>query len=167
MSVSWLTTLPPSLSESKVAQARGGAAPGAGPSHHRRPACPAPLLSHRRWVAVVMARSAPTIPIASASGKPNFTLTEQNWQKIERVYRNSLSSDVRNRILKATTSFVSFEVFERNAEPLRAAIERIQSIKKATGNLIWTLAALTGDERCMPIISLRGISMTSVFNASR
>jgi hypothetical protein len=92
-----------------------------------------------------MARSAPTIPIASASGKPDFKITEHDWQKIERAYRNSLSADVRNCILKATTSFVYFEVFERHAEPLQAAIERIESIKKLTGKLFPTLAAPASD----------------------
>jgi hypothetical protein len=148
VSVSWLLTLSPSLPDSKVAQTRG------------RGRSPAPdllttavRLAPRRhdrvgggW-AVVMARSAPTIPIASASGKPNFTLTEQNWQKIERAYRNSLSSDVRTRILEATRSFVYSEVFERHGEPLRAAIERIESIKKATGNLSRTLAAQASDAK--------------------
>jgi hypothetical protein len=98
-------------------------------------------------VAVVMARSAPTIPIASASGKPIFTLSEQDWQKIERAYSNSLSSDVRSRILDATTSFVYSEVFERHAESLRTAIKRIESIKKATGHLCLTLAAPASDAK--------------------
>jgi hypothetical protein len=52
---------------------------------------------------------------------------------------------MRNRILDATTSFVYFEVFERHAEPLRTAIKRIESIKKATGHLCVTLAALASD----------------------
>ena len=105
--------------------------------------------------------------LASASGKPNLTLTEQNWQKIERPDRNSLSSDVRNRILKATTSFVYFEVFERNAEPLRAAIEKIESIQKATRNLIRTLVALTSDPKVYADHLVKvGISMTSVLQCS-
>jgi hypothetical protein len=94
-----------------------------------------------------MARSAPTIPIASAGGEPDFKITEQNWQKIKRAYRNSLSAAVRNRILEATTSFVYFEVFERRAEPLRVAIERVESIKKATGNLSLTLAEVASDAK--------------------
>jgi hypothetical protein len=53
-----------------------------------------------------MARSVPTVPIASASGgESDFKITKQNWQKIERAYRNTLSADVRDRILKATTAF--------------------------------------------------------------
>jgi hypothetical protein len=95
-----------------------------------------------------MARSVPTIPVASASGgEPDFKITEQNWQKIERAYRNPLSAAVRNCILKATTSFVYFEVFERRAEPLRVAIERVKSIKRATGNLFLTLAAVASDAK--------------------
>jgi hypothetical protein len=92
-----------------------------------------------------MAKSAPTIPIASAAGKPDdFEITEQNWQKIERAYQNSLSADVRKRIFEATMSFVYWEVFER-AKPRRVAIERIEAIKKATGNLSQILAVLASD----------------------
>jgi hypothetical protein len=98
-------------------------------------------------VAVVMARSVPTIPFASASGEPDFKITDQNWHNIERAYRNSLSADVRNRILEATTSFVYFEVFERRAEPLRVAIERVESIKTATRNLFLTLMAVASDAK--------------------
>jgi len=95
-----------------------------------------------------MARSVPTVPIASASGgESDFKITKQNWQKIERAYRNTLSADVRDRILKATTAFVNFEVFERNAEPLQVAIERVESIKKATGNLYLTLFAVASDAK--------------------
>src|SRR5262249_35067343 len=42
---------------------------------------------------------------------------------------------------------VYFEVFERNAEPLRAAIERVESIKDSTGNLYLTLAAVASDAK--------------------
>src|SRR5262245_14054047 len=93
-----------------------------------------------------MARSVPTIPFASASGEPDFKITDQNWHNIERAYRSSLSADVRNRILEATTSFVYFEVFERRAEPLRVAIERVESIKTATRNLFLTLMAVASCE---------------------
>jgi hypothetical protein len=81
-------------------------------------------------VVVVMARSVPTIPIASTSGEPDFKITEQNWQNIERAYRNSLSADLRNRILEATTSFVYFEVFERSAQPLRVAMRGSNQSKR-------------------------------------
>ena len=98
------------------------------------------------WV-VVMARSAPTIPNASASGKPELSIKEGDWLRIEKDYGHSLSDDVRERILKATTQFVYYEVFERNAEPLSAATGRVNSIKKATSNLASALMAISSDAK--------------------
>jgi hypothetical protein len=50
--------------------------------------------------------------------------------RIERTrYGDSLSANARQRILEATTSLVYFGVFERNAEPLSRARDRIEHVK--------------------------------------
>ena len=45
-----------------------------------------------------MARSAPTIPNASASGKPKLSIKKEDWLRIEKGYGHPLSDDVRERI---------------------------------------------------------------------
>ena len=78
-----------------------------------------------------MSRSAPTIPIASAGGAPPLSITDQDWSGIEETYGHSLPAEVRQRILEATTEFVYWEVFERTAEPLSLAKERVTSVQRA------------------------------------
>jgi hypothetical protein len=94
-----------------------------------------------------MARSAPTIPNASASGKPELSIKKEDWLRIEKGYGHPLSDDVRERIREATTQLVYYEVFERNAEPLSAATGRVNSIKKATSNLVSALMAISSDAK--------------------
>ena len=79
------------------------------------------------------------LPIASSGSEPKLSLSE-NWDRIEEAYGCSLEDDVRQRILQATTVFVSFEVFERTARPLKDAIEYVSSIRGAANALQNALA---------------------------
>src|SRR5262245_28783313 len=71
-----------------------------------------------------------TLPIASAGGEPRIDLNDADWRRIEQAYGHKLPSKLRQEVFKITTSFVSFEVFERTAAPLSWATDRIQRVKK-------------------------------------
>jgi hypothetical protein len=86
-----------------------------------------------------MARHVRLLPIASSGSEPRLSLSEK-WDRIEKAYGRLLADDVRQRILQATTFFVSFEVFERNARPVNDAIEYVSSIKEAANALQNALA---------------------------
>jgi len=93
-----------------------------------------------------MTRSVHTLPMASALGRPKFRFTIDSWPKIEQAYGRSLSPDVRKHILEVTGSFVYFEVFERQAKPMRFAIRKVEAISKAANDLRLALTGRASDE---------------------
>jgi len=79
-----------------------------------------------------MARSVRTLPLASVSGgNPEFSPTNEQWKQIERAYGHALSDNVRQDIVAATINFLLFEPFERAAEPVSLARERVLTVQKA------------------------------------
>lgn len=94
-----------------------------------------------------MTRSAPTIPIASATGETDIEISRDSWRKIEKALGHTLSDKVRALILEASRQFVYFEAFERNAAPLEKALNRVELIKNATRDLSEALASPPGDIR--------------------
>jgi hypothetical protein len=83
-----------------------------------------------------MARSVRTLPVASVSGgHPEFSPTNKQWKQIERVYGHALSDNVRQDIVAATINFLLFEPFERVAEPVSLARERVLTVQEAAKNL--------------------------------
>jgi hypothetical protein len=79
-----------------------------------------------------MARSVRTLPLASVSGgDPAFSPTNEQWKQIERAYGHALTDNVRQAIVAATINFLLFEPFERAAEPVSLARERILTVRKA------------------------------------
>lgn len=81
-----------------------------------------------------MARRTRLLPSASVNGEPVLTVSD-NWPQIEKEYGRKLSPDVRQHILKASTSFVYFEEFERTAPPVNEAAAYVSSIKSAANTL--------------------------------
>jgi hypothetical protein len=81
---------------------------------------------------VLMARSVRTLPLASVSGgDPAFSPTNEQWKQIERAYGHALTDNVRQAIVAETINFLLFEPFERAAEPVSVARERVQTVRKA------------------------------------
>src|SRR5262249_37053779 len=89
-----------------------------------------------------MARSVRTLPLASVGGHPEFSPTNEQWKQIERAYGHALSDNVRQDIVAATIDFLLFEPFERAAEPVSLARERVLTVQKAAKNLHDALVAL-------------------------
>jgi hypothetical protein len=85
-------------------------------------------------VTVVMARRVRTLPIASA-GREKVTISDRDWQRIERAYGQKLSLEVRGDIHEKTQEFVDRAEFEQNAEPVSDARDRISTIIRAAGSL--------------------------------
>jgi len=77
-----------------------------------------------------MPRVVRKLPIASTGRAPEINCTAEDWTRIERAYGDKLPGELRQQIVEATATFVTFEVFERTAEPLSWAIDRIQRVKK-------------------------------------
>ena len=65
-----------------------------------------------------MARRSRKIPVASAGAKPQLTIHEADWQRIEGAHGEQLTGSVRADVVKATQEFVYWESFERTAEPI-------------------------------------------------
>jgi hypothetical protein len=86
-----------------------------------------------------MSRSAPTLPFAITGEEPSFTLSDSDWSAIQAAYGQALSIDTRNLIHGATVNFVFFEPFERTAQPVSEAKDRIRSIQNAAKALFLTL----------------------------
>jgi hypothetical protein len=84
---------------------------------------------------VLMARSVRTLPLASVGGHPEFSPTNEQWKQIERAYGHALSDNVRQDIVAATINFLLFEPFERAAEPVSLARERVLTVQEAAKNL--------------------------------
>jgi hypothetical protein len=101
------------------------------------PRCsPAPALRPAVNDDVLMARSVRTLPLASVSGgHPEFSPTNEQWKQIERAYGHALSDNVRQDIVAATINFLLFEPFERAAEPVSLARERVLTVQEAAKNL--------------------------------
>jgi hypothetical protein len=84
--------------------------------------------------------------MVSALGKPKFRFAIDSWPKIEQQYGRLLPLNVRQHILEVTGSYLYFEVFERQAKPLRFAIERVEAISRAANNLRLVLTGRASDE---------------------
>jgi hypothetical protein len=102
-----------------------------------------------------VARSVRTIPFAVVSvtpppaavtddqtrSKPKGTrrqkrkplISDDQWAQIEKAYGYKLDAAIRFEVLRVTTLFVMFELFERAAPPLAEAKKRVQSIKGSAG----------------------------------
>ena len=65
-----------------------------------------------------------------------YQAVTQNFRlQIERAYRHALSDNVRQDIVAATINFLLFEPFERAAEPVSLARERVLTVQEAAKNL--------------------------------
>jgi len=90
-----------------------------------------------------MSRFAPTLRFAVT--EDGSTIRKIDWAEIEVAFGHPLSRATKKRIRQATTSFVLFEPFERNAQPRSAAKDRIRSIEKAAKSLFVTLHSAPTD----------------------
>jgi hypothetical protein len=98
-----------------------------------------------------MPRVARRLPIASSGGEPKINFSDADWRRIERAYGHKLPSKLHQEFLEITTQFVYFEVFERTAEPLSWATDRIQRVKKSAGHFYKALVedAHHGSDACV------------------
>jgi hypothetical protein len=62
-------------------------------------------------------------------------ITDNDWQRIEKAYGQKLSPEVRRDIREKTQEFVDRAEFEKNAEPVSDARDRINTIMGAAGSL--------------------------------
>jgi hypothetical protein len=93
-----------------------------------------------------MGRPARKLPISRAVGNsPEFSLTDQGWEKVEIAYGQALPAAVRQSILDTTNKYLEWEVFERNASALSPAIDLVKSIQAASNNLRKKLSTTGGD----------------------
>jgi len=82
-----------------------------------------------------MAKPRPTLPIAHADDLPKSAFTDEEWQAIERAYARQLNADARQQITTVTTQYLKDCVFERTAAAKAMARERLQRIRRETGDL--------------------------------
>jgi hypothetical protein len=92
-----------------------------------------------------MGKRAPKLPVASAGGaeqlgeeeekRPKVAITDRDWQSIESAYGQKLSPQARTDIHEKTQKFVDRAEFERHAEPMSHARNRISTIIRAAGSL--------------------------------
>jgi hypothetical protein len=96
-----------------------------------------------------MGKRAPKLPVASAgAGTPVshlsiirlirrrvVAITDSDWQRIEKAYRQKLSLEARRDIHEKTQEFVDRAEFEQNAEPVSDARDRITTIIGAASSL--------------------------------
>jgi hypothetical protein len=83
-------------------------------------------------VAVVMTRFVPTIPIATLSGgDPQFSISNDDWSRIERAYGHDVPRTAREQIHRATHTFLLFVEGERAARPISEARDRLLQLKGA------------------------------------
>jgi hypothetical protein len=73
-------------------------------------------------------------------------ISDEDWPKIEEAYGHKPSTAIKREILRATTSFVMFEPFERAALPLAEAKRRVQSVKDSAGKLFGDLFSGPSDD---------------------
>jgi hypothetical protein len=77
-----------------------------------------------------MARYTPTIPIATISGgDPELTIKDDEWDRIQAAYQNTLPTEIRRGIHEATLAFLNTVESEYVSEPISAALERVNSIR--------------------------------------
>jgi hypothetical protein len=81
-----------------------------------------------------MGKRAPRLPVASAE-RIRVTITDSDWRRIEKAYGQKLSPEVRRDIREKTQEFVDRAEFEKNAEPVSDARDRINTIMGAAGSL--------------------------------
>jgi hypothetical protein len=74
-------------------------------------------------------RRARKLPIAKV-GRPDLTIGDKDWQRIENAFGKSLSDSVRAAIVEATREFLLWDAFERTAEPLAKSQKRIEEIRE-------------------------------------
>ena len=111
--------------------------PPSGPAPHRHVTSG----GARRWV---MGKRAPRLPAASAE-RIKVTISDCDWQRIERAYGQKLSPEARRDIHEKTQEYVDRAEFEQNAEPVSDARDRTNAIIiKAAGSL---RSALDGGDR--------------------
>jgi hypothetical protein len=85
-------------------------------------------------MAVVMARFAPTIPIATLSGgDPELSISNDDWRRIELAYEHAVPMTAREEIRGATVTFLFFVEAEQVARPNSEAKDRILQLKEAAG----------------------------------
>lgn len=82
-----------------------------------------------------MPRIGRKLPLASAGGRPQVSITAPGWRKIEKAYREELSFEVRNSIVQATQYFCDWEVFVRTAAPLSYATDQLALIQNTAEGL--------------------------------
>jgi hypothetical protein len=88
-----------------------------------------------------MGKRAPKLPVASAGGgeeeekRPKVGITDRDWQSIESAYGQKLSPQARRDIHEKTQKFVDRAEFERHAEPVSDARDRITTIIGAASSL--------------------------------
>ena len=88
-----------------------------------------------------MGKRAPKLPVASAGGgeeeewRKVVAITDSDWQRIEKAYRQKLSLEARRDIHEKTQEFVDRAEFEQNAEPVSDARDRITTIIGAASSL--------------------------------
>jgi hypothetical protein len=90
-----------------------------------------------------MGKRAPKLPVASAE-RERVTISDHDWQRIERAYGQKLSPEARRDIHEKTQKFVDGAEFERHAEPISDARNRISTIIGAASSL---RSALDGGDR--------------------
>jgi hypothetical protein len=81
-----------------------------------------------------MGKRAPRLPVASAE-RIKVTVTDNDWQRIEKAYGQKLSPKARRDIHEKTQEFVDRAEFEQNAEPVSDARDRITTILGAASSL--------------------------------
>ena len=95
-----------------------------------------------------MPRRIPTIPIASAGSPPHITITEERWSELSDALQVQISAELREEVVRLTNDFLSWADFERNAEPVTGAEERLKAMTDAGLKLLNTLQSReSGDAR--------------------
>jgi hypothetical protein len=98
----------------------------------------------KRTPRLPVASAGPGDPIASRSAntglirslaRPKVGITDSDWQRIEKAYRQKLSPEARRDIHEKTQEFVDRAEFEQNAEPVSDARDRITTIIGAASSL--------------------------------
>jgi len=91
-----------------------------------------------------MTRRVPLLPIASADSEPKFSITDNDWEKIQKSYGHELIPEVRQLIQQVSTQFVRFEIFEQKAERLQPALDAVSSVQDAVIALQNALCSIAG-----------------------
>ena len=90
-----------------------------------------------------MGKRAPRLPAASAE-RIKVTISDCDWQRIERAYGQKLSPEARRDIHEKTQEYVDRAEFEQNAELVSDARDRTNAIIRAAGLF---RSALDGGDR--------------------